>query len=64
MSRITQIRAILGSYREYPLQLVLRRTTARLPKQIAVKIAVIDAEQRFTYQQLDENSDRFAAPEL
>jgi acyl-CoA synthetase (AMP-forming)/AMP-acid ligase II len=36
---------------------VLRRTTSRLPG----KTAVIDGDRRYTYKQLDEYSDRFAA---
>lgn len=57
MTRPNQIRASLAPYEVYILQQLLRRTAVRLPQ----KIAVIDGDGRFTHQQLDEYSDRFAA---
>ena len=51
------MRASLSPYDSYPLQRVLQRTARRLPQ----KVAVIDGERRFTYRQMDEYSDRFAA---
>ncbi len=50
-------RASLTPYEPYPLQQLLQRTTRRLPN----KVAVIDGQRRFTYQQLDTYSDRLAA---
>jgi acyl-CoA synthetase (AMP-forming)/AMP-acid ligase II len=52
-----QIRPSLAPYQEYPLHQLLHRTATIFPQ----KIAVIDGERRFTYQQLNEYSDRFAA---
>ena len=57
MTMPNQIRASLAPYHEYPLHQLLQRTATRLPQ----KIAVVDGERRFTFQQLDEYSDRFAA---
>ena len=51
------MRASLSPYESFPLQHILRRTASRLPQ----KVAVIDGERRFTYRQMDEYSDRFAA---
>ncbi len=50
-------RASLAPYELYPVQQLLQRTAKRLPH----KVAVIDGRRRFTYQQLDIYSDRFAA---
>ena len=50
-------RASLAPCEAYPLHQLIRRTAARMPQ----KLAVIDGERRFTYQQLDDYSDRFAA---
>ena len=57
MTTMSPQRASLAPYAEYPFQDVLRRTAGRLPQ----KVAVIDGDRRFTYRQLDEYSDRFAA---
>ena len=54
--KITSRRASLAPYESYPLQQLLQRTARRLPN----KVAVIDGQQCFTYQQLDRYSDRFA----
>ena len=51
------LRASIAPYEKYPLQEVLKRTAARVPE----KVAVIDGEKSYTYRQLDEYSDRFAA---
>ena len=45
------------AYESYPMQEVLRRTAKAMPE----KLAVIDGESKYTYRQLDEQSDRFAA---
>lgn len=50
-------RASLAPYEEYPIAELLRRTATRLPN----KVAVIDGERTYTYQQFDHYSDRFAA---
>ena len=57
MATVSPPRASLAPYESYPLQQVLQRTAHRLPN----KVAVIDGERRFTYRQLDQHSDRFAA---
>ena len=50
-------RASVAPFGKYPLQEILKRTAARVPE----KVAVIDGEKSYTYRQLDEYSDRFAA---
>ncbi len=50
-------RASLAPYKAFPFHEVLRGTARRVPD----KLAVIDGDRRFTYRQLDEYSDRFAA---
>ncbi len=57
MTRTISPRASLAPYEPYPLQQLLQRTARRLPK----KVAVIDGQRRFTYQQLNTYSDRFAS---
>ena len=57
MTTSASLRSSLAPYDRYPLQDILRRTASRLP----TKIAVIDGERRYTFKQLDEYSDRFAA---
>ena len=54
---LTPLRPSLAPYEEYPLFDVLRRTASRLPD----KTAIIDGGRYFTFAQLDELSDRFAA---
>ena len=53
----TPLRPSLAPYEAYPLFEVLQRTASRLPD----KIAVIDGDRTFTFSQLDDQSDRFAA---
>ena len=53
----TPLRLSLAPYEAYPLFEVLQRTASRLPD----KTAVIDGDRAFTFAQLDEQSDRFAA---
>ena len=57
MIRTKSRRASLAPYEPYPLQQLLQRTARRLPN----KVAVIDDQRRFTYQQLDTYSDRLAS---
>ncbi len=57
MARPTPFRLSRAPYESYPLGEVLRRTAARLPN----KTAIIDGGRRYTYQELDAYSDRFAA---
>ena len=51
------LRGSLSPYPSHPLQQLLTQAARRSP----AKVAVIDGERRFTYAQLDEYSDRFAA---
>ena len=53
----TPLRPSLAPYEAYPLFQVLQRTASRLPD----KTAVIDGDRTFTFAQLDDQSDRFAA---
>ncbi len=53
----TSTRGSLAPYESAPLQRLLQRTARRFPN----KLAVIDGDRRFTYAQLDQYSDRFAA---
>ena len=53
----TPLRPSLAPYEAYPLFEVLQRTASRLPD----KTAVIDGDRTFTFAQLDDQSDRFAA---
>ena len=57
MASMTPQRPSLAPYESFPLQSLLSRTASRLPH----KVAVIDGERSFTYRQLQEYSDRFAA---
>jgi acyl-CoA synthetase (AMP-forming)/AMP-acid ligase II len=57
MKTAKELRASLAPYESYPLQYLLQRAAIRMPN----KVAVIDGTRRFTYQQLDTYSDRFAA---
>ena len=57
MSAALPKRPSLAPYESHPLQDLLTRTANRLPN----KVAVIDEERRFTYRQLEEYSNRFAA---
>ena len=50
-------RPSIAPYPEHPVQELLSKTAERMP----TKIAVIDGERTFTYQQLQDFSDRFAA---
>ena len=50
-------RPSIAPYPEYPVQDLLRRSAGRLPN----KTAVIDGERTFTYQQLEDLSNQFAA---
>ena len=52
----TPVRPSLAPYRPYPLQDVLSRTAERLPD----KVAIIDGERTFTFQQLQTYSDQLA----
>ena len=54
---LTPLRPSLAPYEAYPLFEALQRTAARLPD----KTAVIDGNRTFTFAQLDDQSDRFAA---
>ena len=49
-------RPSIAPYPEYPVQDLLRRSAERLPD----NTAVIDGERTFTYQQLEDHSNRFA----
>ena len=53
----TPLRPSLAPYEAYPLFEALQRTASRLPD----KTAVIDGDRTFTFAQLDDQSDRFAA---
>ena len=53
----TPLRPSLAPYEVYPLFEVLQRTASRLPD----KTAVIDGDRTFTFAQLDDQSDKFAA---
>ena len=50
-------RSSLAPYESYPLHQLLDRAAGRLPE----KVALIDGERSFTYQQLSQLSERFAA---
>ena len=57
MTKTKSRRASLAPYERYPVQQLLQRTARRLPN----KVAVIDGQRRFTYQQLDTYSTRLAS---
>ncbi len=57
MSTNARARRSLAPYESYPMQDILTRTAQRLPG----KTAVIDGDRTFTYRELDDLSDKFAA---
>lgn len=57
MSSHSTARQSLAPYPVHPLQDILTNTARRLPH----KTAIIDSEHKYTYQQLNMYSDRFAA---
>ena len=57
MTTITNPRKSAAPYPTYPLQHILSDTARRLPQ----KVAIIDGEHKYTYQQFDMYSNRFAA---
>ncbi len=57
MAPSASTRPSIAPYPEHPVQELLSRSARRLPN----KIAVIDGDRTFTYQQLEDLSDRFAA---
>ncbi len=57
MAPASSPRPSLAPYPEEPVQELLRRSAERFPD----KTAVIDGDRTFTYKQMEEMSDRFAA---
>ena len=56
MAPSASTRSSIAPYPEHPVQELLSRSARRLPN----KIAVIDGDRTFTYQQLEDLSGRFA----
>jgi acyl-CoA synthetase (AMP-forming)/AMP-acid ligase II len=57
MSTLSPMRPSQAPYEAYPLQDMLKRAA----KRDGAKIAVIDGDRTFTFQQLDDLSDKFAS---
>ncbi len=57
MADVRDLRGSMAPYESYPMQETLRRAARATPD----RTAVIDGERCFSYRQLDEYSDRFAA---